>query len=459
MYQRDPEKKLSQIINPDDIQPTSTTDWKQYKFTLLTPMFGGGTKTNTPDTGMPVRATACRGQLRYWWRFLAKNREKGPDTGKKIFDKERKIWGGLAEDGKDYSSRVKLRVTNVAFNERTDSAACAEYIKYQNGHQRAGQYKSTPKTHREIPEYAMFPGRGNLKSSTEIEKEPANMIVTLSFILEISYWNDDCRKLFEKEVTEALCWWATFGGLGARTRRGCGSVYSPNLKTITEQEAKSNNCLLVFSADNSYESATAAWKKAVQHLQDFRQTPTIGRENGTEHPGCSLWPEPDSIREIADTYSTDHTPKHPARIAFPRAVFGLPIIFKFKNDSNVPQPDPQQTELKPQDGDRLASPLILLPYPVTVGKGNIRYKPAALCLPSTHLDAITLQLSYSRGGSILSCPGSKLTGRKNKDWDQWEKNWWHPDKATSVKPISRNGGKNALDAFMTFFKKGGRNDE
>ena len=64
-----------------------------------------GVKAGEPDTQMPIRASAIRGQLRYWWRFLATN----PAlliSGEDLFNAERDIWGGMAEPDKDYNSKV-----------------------------------------------------------------------------------------------------------------------------------------------------------------------------------------------------------------------------------------------------------------------------------------------------------------------------------------------------------------
>ena len=36
--------------------------------TLVAPMYGGGAEVRTPDPVCPVRPTAVRGQLRFWWR-------------------------------------------------------------------------------------------------------------------------------------------------------------------------------------------------------------------------------------------------------------------------------------------------------------------------------------------------------------------------------------------------------
>ena len=37
---------------------------------LLTPIIGGGVRPMEPDRAQPVRVTALRGALRWWWRVL-----------------------------------------------------------------------------------------------------------------------------------------------------------------------------------------------------------------------------------------------------------------------------------------------------------------------------------------------------------------------------------------------------
>ncbi|MCI5141455.1 MAG: hypothetical protein D3909_06965, partial [Candidatus Electrothrix sp. ATG1] len=91
---------------------------------------------------MPIRASAIRGQLRYWWRFLQSNRTDGKAlSGEDLFKAERDIWGGMAEEGKDFSSKVKLRVKiekNIL-------------LRFQGQQKR--QYAD------DEPKYALFPAR------------------------------------------------------------------------------------------------------------------------------------------------------------------------------------------------------------------------------------------------------------------------------------------------------------
>lgn len=76
---------------------------------------------------------------------------------------------------------------------------------------------------------------------------------------------------------------------------------------------------------------------------------------------------------------------------FPRAMFGLPIIFHFKGN------EPKDSTLLPLDKtgnpmDRMASPLILRPYRDSDG----HWRAAALLLPSGLEGRSSLQLQLSK---------------------------------------------------------------
>lgn len=56
--------------------------------TLITPMFGGGVTAGEVDPEMPIRASALRGQLRFWWRLLHGAGKKPAD----LFADESDLW-------------------------------------------------------------------------------------------------------------------------------------------------------------------------------------------------------------------------------------------------------------------------------------------------------------------------------------------------------------------------------
>ena len=216
--------------------------WHKYKIEVITPIFGGGVEAGKPDTMMPIRASAIRGQLRYWWRFLATNRRVDPLSGEALFKAERDIWGGMAEEGKDYSSKIKIRAENVP-----------DITSQEYPNECPGKYKQV--------EYALFAARKQ-------NDKPASKLVTqqINFDLKICASDE-----IMKEILPALSWWASFGGVGARTRRGVGSIKITcdhgNVLTVSDDEIEEHQCQreCLSPQNDSFE----AWKTSIQLLQEF----------------------------------------------------------------------------------------------------------------------------------------------------------------------------------------------
>ncbi len=452
MRLRDPDHKLENIT-PEIIKEklnrrvsNGTPRWHRYQVKLITPMFGGGTTAGEPDELMPVRATSIRGQLRYWWRFLASHRKDNPLDGESLFAAERDIWGGMAENDTDYS-KVRLRIRNI-WNKNVQ-----EY-----------DGKEAP--------YALFPARkqqGDNRARKLVREG-------LTFTLEIAAPS----QLMTEEVEPALRWWATFGGLGSRTRRGLGAV---EVRPVDNQEGQGrvlhvsknevnracSRCRVVMLDKKN--DAKDAWMLAVEKLQQFRQlTPVfhghkivdwkgIGRRTKTKNirgqdrlmPGKSNWPEADAIRLTTNRSILRHQPDKKAPISFPRILFGLPLHFSFFSDDNIP-PD---TDLSAVIGgtvyDRIASPLIL--KPVAVGHGE--YRPTALLLPYDHIEACTFQLEYAKKENRSEAENEGKPYR----WTLGGRELWDSDDVKEVMPVKENDGIDALTAFMNFFKQGGQIDE
>jgi len=210
----------------------------------------------------------------------------------------------------------------------------------------------------------------------------------------------------QAEVEAALWAWETFGGVGARTRRGFGALklVSVNGKPVTpprtaKVESEIRRGLRQHVVDGEWPAGVphlsrkpemkvtkrqgnpdAAWKYLITRLKKFRQA----RHPGTlpKQPGRSKWPEPDAIRRLMGQRST----KHPNDVLninkFPRAAFGLPVVFHFKDKD-----DPQDTILQRKDYDRLASPLILRPLACADGAVGL-----ALILEGTGLTELPGEL-------------------------------------------------------------------
>lgn len=225
---------------------------------------------------------------------------------------------------------------------------------------------------------------------------------------------------------------------GARTRRGLGAVQllktsngapSVLLKAITAEEAKAAGCELLLK--NSSVNAYSAWQTAVNKLRDFRQKPDLGRNVGQQanRPGRSRWPEPDAVRRLTSRNASQHAPEHNAGNIFPRAAFGLPIIFHFQGGG-----DPADTSLNPVINgvkmERMASPVILRPIQTgTNAKGESLWAAGALLLPHEHVQGLQLDLS----------------GKPARYYDAIQ--------AANIPPMKAQNGTTPLNALMTYFAK------
>ena len=61
--------KLIPICPTLDQQPPGpSAETRTYHIELITPLFGGGVEPRVNDPSLPIRPTAIRGQLQFWWR-------------------------------------------------------------------------------------------------------------------------------------------------------------------------------------------------------------------------------------------------------------------------------------------------------------------------------------------------------------------------------------------------------
>ena len=343
---------------------------KTVNIDVVTPMFGGGVLAGTADPVTLVRVPSIRGQLRFWWRMLFTTQGETYST---FFARESAIWGST-----DDPSKVSLTVSSPPWPQR------------RNPQNHYGFSRFGPEA------YALFSAKQN---DMDIVKEGLRFVLSLDFPADL-----------EPQILTTLRAWLAFGGIGSRTRRGCGSlssedaVLAPSRNSLVELARSMKASLYLGDPGND---ALQAWAAAVNVYRNFRQNfrgprhPKNLPGKSVQVPGRSFWPEPDSIRQITgcalcepggggvppevDTH--DHTvPVVPATAlpSFPRAVLGLPINFHFadappgKNPPPQTQRDPVDCQLLP-DGDRsrMASPVITRAVRV-----NNQWRPLVLILPS-----------------------------------------------------------------------------
>lgn len=353
---------------------------REYVVQIVTPMYGGGVIPGTTDGCITVRETAVRGHLRHWWRLIIGNR-----LGAAMRQREEEIFGSI-----EFPSPLALRVIEQP---RPLQLGAPQYGR------------------RHCPSaYAFFSA---IDSQHQVAREGLRFRLSLSWdgpaALRVRRKAQNIQRERQKrprlpdsiedigdDIGSSLQAWLALGGLGARTRRGCGAVHCQELAgNLPELPAK----VLVGTPRTN---AVDAWLGAVGVYRDFRQTPrgewhqkTLRSGRTVNVPGRSHWPEADSIRQITgcalkqssgsilhevppDQNTNDHsTPvvRKGLLPAFPRAALGLPIVFHFIDGPD--KRNPGQADLDPKDvqlvpvicdtrgvctyGNRWASPVVTRP--------------------------------------------------------------------------------------------------
>ena len=398
---------MSQRLIPDlprDWKPPQPDSGRSYEIELITPLFGGGVETRVNDPSFPIRATSIRGQLQFWWRATVGAQYA---TRQELRAAQSAIWGDTTQ-----ASRVQVRVETVSFD---NPKPCATF---ERDNRDGSRFRSMPTwnapfNNSALP-YALFPFQGQLANGrTQIEVQPASCLHKASFKLTLI-----CHKSldFAKQVEPALWAWVNFGGLGSRTRRGCGAIVCKSLvpKNLDELIAKLKTFLqepnaqvrewptlaAAFLVGKEQNQSLDAWNEVIDRFRHFRQGVGLGRNPGEKpnRPGRSRWPEPETIRCITQQRLAKHSRlPHIPEDAFPRAELGLPIVFHFQE-----QGDPSDTVLYPANDsegkkrERMASPLILKPLALANGK----FVPLIVRLNTLALNGVDLR----RGEQSLQLP-------------------------------------------------------
>jgi CRISPR-associated protein Cmr1 len=346
---------------------------------------GGGVDTLKADEITPIRLSGIKGQLRFWWRSFQRCTD-----AKSLLKAETALWGGIAP--KETRSKVTMAV-------RLERRSFPKIREYYNSDQRRGAVINRGLS------YAFFPWDNT-------EGADAHAIVR-NADFSLVFGCDQVNQLEEVKNTVGL--WLVFGGVGSRTRRGVGALNAS--RWLAEQwqvtDADSLRRKLDglaqqpgFEADwpvlrgsrlylkETNGTAESAWKDLIRRYAAFRQM-----RNGPF--GRSRWPEPDALRRITGSAARKHAPIFKDDW-FPRAAFGLPIIFHFKDAG-----DPTDVTLAPAgDSERWASPVIIK----AIQLGEKAYQ-LILVLHSPFPEA--LQLSWPSGKHSLdksAFPSSRVVG-------------------------------------------------
>lgn len=457
--------------------PVDADPWRGYErqdlsIEVVTPMFGGGVTPGQPDPVTLVRVPSIRGHLRFWWQAT---RGAACRNVQELRTREAEIWGDT-----ENPSPVIVTVSCVApAGERTPDNA------YGFGRFDPEAYALFSAKQNEAPlcrEGLRFnvqmhwPGPALLQELRDREnvRRRRNRMPTLPESVE----DITC------DVRVSLWAWLRFGGIGGRTRRGCGALRTIRAEPRLQETGMQASGIRVFFGESCNNDALLAWRKAVGVYRDFRQS-FRGRRHDKSLPngrvlrgvlGRSHWPEPDSIRYLTgcalrrtggpsgvpdDENTHDHTKPVVAKHllpAFPRALLGMPIVFHFgadgpgKGKNNVAGPgnrsrDPQDVEIVPDlpwisrkgehgkasTGTRMASPVITRPLFLD---REVRRAVVFLPRPPRMNARLKGKLADCRHGAPqdldVPVPDARLEGRE----------------LAALKPMQ--GRDNAIDALVVF---------
>lgn len=192
---------------PDRADHTTIT----LQLKLITPMFGGGHTAREIDPDAPIRAAAIRGHLRFWWRATAGAQ---CSTSDELFTREAELWGSASRDNdKDAPGKISIR---SEVNKLGTVKASHTWR-----HPKTGEEKNYTFPLHGWAEYAMHPFQGKKERGLEIKPHDDGLIDT-EFTLHITIQNSENSEI--QAVLAALKAWIATGGIGARSRRGCGTL-------------------------------------------------------------------------------------------------------------------------------------------------------------------------------------------------------------------------------------------
>jgi len=195
---------------------------------LATPLFCAGATNNDVD----FRASSVKGVLRWWWRALAYP-EAVADKGQShtalrvLAERERSVFGGVGSDG-GQKSRVVCRVDAIVGPGAAGQGLANRYEKYEKGRKLLGSDGRVVGPGARYLGYGLMVAfgqdAGKLNRACLVGGTGGELVFKVQLVSQ--GLGDDEIMALERAIRA----WGHLGGLGARSRRGWGSVALKELK-------------------------------------------------------------------------------------------------------------------------------------------------------------------------------------------------------------------------------------
>jgi CRISPR-associated protein Cmr1 len=314
---------------------------------LITPMFGGGYKAREVDPLLPIRPAAIRGHLRFWWRATAGARYA---TVEELHKAETELWGGASTKDNPAFGKVAIQVHILSAGEKASYSQVAPPSKPEDG---------------PLHGYFLFPFREQREQNIPAAVGRRQVSFQLRLTLDASL-----SEAQRAGVRTALKAWIAFGGVGARTRRGCGALtvlgnnanqWLPPTQGLAQwlgmpRDAASDHDWTTLAGARGIVVPTASPEEAWRELGQFWARFRKGHFAQAYSPmSGGKW------RDYRQVLCQLRSQGNTLRLAKP--FLGLPIVYqKFGKQT------PFTGTLEPAESGRMASPVILKPIALQGGK-------------------------------------------------------------------------------------------
>jgi CRISPR-associated protein Cmr1 len=331
-------------------------------------MFGGSAEARVVDAEAPIRVATIRGQLRFWWRAA-----RPSESSDALFRAEKALWGAASTVDDPSEGAVSL--------------ALEDLHRGQEVHLDALRSAKPSPQHGPLLGYFLFPFEKEEAKDGGPGKPEDSGRGAVRFTLRVT-----CPPDNQAEVERALTRWLTFGGYGARTRRGCGALAAGGQWALPAEPAALRDRLrtLLAPADSGgadvptvagatailgqeFPDALQAWRELARFWTRFRK--------GHLPPDVEYSPMNGGKWRDFETLSTRGNRD---TVALVKPDLGLPIIYQKFTHKRLPRPFHGAVE--PDESGRMASPVILRP----VKLANGRFRPLVLVLRAPSPAALKL---------------------------------------------------------------------
>ena len=338
---------MRKVNLPDLLSWQEKRETIKLELQLITPMFGGGYKAREVDTVQPIRPAAIRGHLRFWWRATAGARYA---TVEELHKAERELWGAAATKDNPAFGKVALQVHILSAGEKASYSQVAPPSKPKDG---------------PLHGYFLFPFQEQKKQNIPAAVGRRQVSFQLRLTLDASL-----SEAQRAGVRTALKAWIAFGGVGARTRRGCGALtvlgnnanqWLPPTQGLAEwlempKDAASDHDWTTLAGARGIVVPTASPEEAWRELGQFWARFRKGHFAQAYSPmSGGKW------RDYRQVLCQLRSQGNTLRLAKP--FLGLPIVYQKFGEQT-----PFTGTLEPAQSGRMASPVILKPIALQGGK-------------------------------------------------------------------------------------------